>query len=75
MTTREIFDAYFKNGDEFLYARDSMMRQHFKVHDIHPHQSTMDVHKISSPNRPFICFYKVNYDIPYIYKVIQNFKR
>ena len=75
MTTREIFDAYFKNGDEFVYTPYRAMQQRFQVHDIQQNHSEMAVYRISSPNRPLIYFYKVNYDVPYIYKVIQNFKR
>lgn len=75
MTNREMFDTYFKNGDEFLYVLDSMTRQHFKVHDIRPNQLEMTIYKISLPNQRLIFFYKVKYDIPNIYKVIQNFKR
>lgn len=75
MTTREIFDAYFKNGDEFVYTHDDIIQARFQVHDIQPNHFEMAVHRISSPGRPLMFFYKVGYDIPYIYKVIQNFKR
>lgn len=75
MTAREMFEAYFKNGNEFLYEPDSMILQHFKVHDILPNCLEMVVCKISLPNRPFGYFFKANDDIPYIYKVIQNFKK
>ena len=75
MTTRDIFKAYFKNGDEFLYAPHGVVQQHFKIDDIQNHDMKMAVYRISLPNRPFGHFYKVKYDAPYIYKVIQNFKR
>ena len=75
MTTREMFETYFKKGDEFLYAPDRATRQHFQVHDIQLDCLEMAVCRISSPNRPFTYFYKVNYDVPYIYKVIQKFTR
>lgn len=75
MTTREMFDAYFKNGDEFLYRPDSMTQQRFQIHNIQPDNIEMAVCRISSPNRPLTFFYKVTHDVTYIYKVIQNFKR
>ena len=77
MTAYEIFDSYFKNGDEFIYtqAQDGIIQARFQVHDIRPNNLEMAVYRISSPNRQFIFFYKVKYDIPYIYKIIQNFKR
>lgn len=75
MTTREIFDAYFKNGDEFLYVPDRLTQHHFQIRDIQPNQLEIAVCRTSLPNRPFTYFFKVNGDVPYIYKVIQNFKR
>ena len=75
MTTRDIFEAYFKNGDEFLYIPDGVVQQHFKIDDIQHHDIEMVVRRISPPNRPFGYFFKVSYDVPYIYKVIQNFKK
>lgn len=75
MTTRDIFEAYFKNGDEFLYVPHGVVPQHFKIDDIQHHDIEMVIRRISSPNRPFGYFFKVRYDAPYIYKVIQNFKR
>ena len=75
MTTRDIFEAYFKNGDEFLYVPPGVVQQHFKIDDIQHHDMEMVVRKISQSNRPCGYFFKVSYDVPYIYKVIQNFKR
>lgn len=77
MTTLDIFDSYFKDGDEFVYTQtqDDIIQARFQVHDIRPNNLDMAVYRISSPNRIFMFFYKVKYDIPYIYKVIQNFKR
>ena len=77
MTTIDIFNSYFKNGDEFIYTQtqDDIMQARFQVHDIRPNNLDMAVYRVSSPNRPFMFFYKVKYDIPYIYKIIQNFKR
>lgn len=75
MTTRDIFEAYFKNGDEFLYRPNGVVQQHFKIDDIRHNDMEMVVRKISPPNQPFGYFFKVSYDVPYIYKVIQNFKR
>lgn len=77
MTAIDIFNSYFKNGDEFIYTQtqDDIIMARFQVHDIRPNNLEMAVYRVSSPNRPFISFYKVKYDIPYIYKIIQNFKR
>lgn len=75
MTTRDMFEAYFKNGDEFLYIPNGVEQQHFKIDDIQHNDIDMVIRRISSPNRPFERFFKVRYDVPYIYKVIQNFKK
>lgn len=77
MTTLDIFNSYFKDGDEFVYTQtqDDIIQARFQVHDIRPNNLDMAVYRISSHNRIFMFFYKVKYDIPYIYKVIQNFKR
>lgn len=77
MKPREIFENYFKDGDEFVYTQtqDDIIQARFQVHDIRPNNLEMAVYRISSPNRLFMFFYKVKCDIPYIYKVIQNFKR
>lgn len=75
MTTRDIFEAYFKNGDEFLYVLHGVVPQHFKIDDIQHNDTEMIVRRISPPNQQLEYFCKVRYDVPYIYKVIQNFKR
>lgn len=75
MTGIELFENYFKNGDEFLYVPPGVVQQHFKIDDIQHHDMEMVVRSISPPNQQLGYFFKVKYDVPYIYKVIQNFKR
>lgn len=75
MTGIELFENYFKNGAEFLYVPPGVVPQHFKIDDIQHNDIEMVIRRISTPNRQLGYFFKMRYDIPYLYKVIQNFKR
>lgn len=75
MTPREIFENYFKVGDEFVYTPDDMLHQRFKVYDMRPSDIEMAVIRISSPNSPFTYFFKLRSEMQSVYKVIQKFTR
>lgn len=75
MTACEIFEAYFKPDDEFVYTPDGALQQQFKVYDMQRHNIEMAVIRISSPNKPFTYFFKLYSEMQDIYKVIQKFNR
>lgn len=75
MTTREIFENYFKCDDEFVYMPDETLQQRFKVYDIRRNEIEMAVIRISSPNQPFTYFFKISNEISSVYKVIRKFRR
>lgn len=75
MTAREIFENYFKCGDEFVYMPDEMLQQRFKVYDMRRNDIEMAVIRISSPNKPFTYFFKISSEMQSVYKVIRKFRR
>ena len=75
MTPREIFENYFKAGDEFVYTPDDMLHQRFHICDIGKSNIEMEVRRISSPNKPFTYFFKIQSEMQSVYKVIQKFTR
>lgn len=75
MTTREIFENYFKCDDEFVYMPDETLQQRFKVYDMRRNEIEMAVIRISSPNQPFTYFFKLHSEMSSVYKVIKKFRR
>lgn len=75
MTTREIFESYFKCDDEFVYMPDETLQQRFKVYDMRRNEIEMAVIRISSPNQPFTYFFKLRSEMQSVYKVIKKFRR
>lgn len=74
MTAREIFENYFKCGDEFVYMPDEMLQQRFKVYDMRRNDIEMAVIRISSPNKPLTYFFKISTEMQSVYKVIRKFR-